>query len=46
MPKDTEEEEQEKKDEKFKGLCMNCENRYICILPKLPGGVWYCEEYQ
>jgi hypothetical protein len=35
-----------KKDiEKFKGLCVNCENRAICKLPKSETGVWHCEEY-
>jgi len=29
----------------FKGLCINCENRFTCILPKPAGGVWHCEEY-
>ncbi len=29
----------------FKGLCMNCENRKDCLLPKSEGGVWHCGEY-
>ena len=29
----------------LKGLCINCENRETCILPKPAGGVWQCEEY-
>jgi len=32
-------------DTKFKGLCVNCENRKTCTLSKPPGGVWHCEEY-
>ncbi len=28
------------------GLCMNCENRESCNLPKPQGGVWMCEEYR
>ena len=28
------------------GLCMNCENRSQCRLPKPPAGVWHCEEYR
>ena len=37
----------EKKDEdKYKGLCSDCENRKECILSKLEGGVWHCEEYK
>lgn len=28
------------------GLCVNCENRRICNLPKLAGGVWHCENYE
>jgi len=28
------------------GLCMNCDNAKICVLPKPEGGVWHCEEYQ
>jgi hypothetical protein len=30
----------------FKGLCSNCEERYSCIYPKPPEGVWHCEEYR
>jgi len=30
----------------LKGLCINCENRFTCILPKPAGGVWHCEEYR
>jgi hypothetical protein len=29
----------------FKGLCINCENRSVCFLPKHEGGIWHCEEY-
>jgi hypothetical protein len=28
------------------GLCANCDRRAECTLPKAPGGVWFCEEYQ
>ena len=28
------------------GLCMNCENFGVCMLPKYEGGVWHCEEYR
>jgi hypothetical protein len=28
------------------GLCVNCENRSICNLPKPAGGVWHCENYE
>lgn len=28
-----------------KGLCVNCANRFDCLLPKAEGGVWHCEEY-
>jgi hypothetical protein len=27
------------------GLCATCENRETCTFPKLPGGVWHCEEF-
>ena len=30
---------------KYKGLCVNCENRTTCTSPKPEGGVWHCEEY-
>lgn len=30
----------------YKGLCVNCENRSTCALPKPEGGIWHCEEYQ
>ncbi len=29
-----------------RGLCVNCENKETCMLPKAEGGVWYCEEYE
>jgi len=29
----------------FKGLCINCDNRFTCVLPRPAGGVWHCEEY-
>jgi len=32
--------------ERFKGLCMNCDNRFECQLPRPEGGVWHCEEYR
>lgn len=27
------------------GLCMNCDSRTDCTLPKAEAGVWHCEEY-
>jgi hypothetical protein len=27
------------------GLCVNCERRADCTLPRPAGGVWHCEEY-
>ncbi|MCK5126845.1 MAG: hypothetical protein KAR42_11370 [candidate division Zixibacteria bacterium] len=30
----------------LKGLCMNCESRSACFLPKPDGGIWHCEEYR
>ncbi len=30
----------------YKGLCVNCENRNTCSVPRPEGGVWHCEEYQ
>jgi hypothetical protein len=30
---------------KYKGLCVNCENRKTCTLTKHEGGIWHCEEY-
>lgn len=30
----------------YKGLCMNCENRRTCTIPKAEGGIWHCEEYR
>lgn len=32
--------------ENASGLCVNCENRIDCRLPKPVGGVWNCEEYR
>jgi len=31
---------------KYKGLCVNCENRETCTYPKPEGGVWHCDEYK
>jgi len=36
----------EKYSEKFKGLCMNCDNRNTCSKSQTEGGVWHCEEYR
>lgn len=30
---------------KLVGLCVNCERRTTCLLPKPAGGVWRCQEY-
>jgi hypothetical protein len=30
----------------LKGLCMDCEDRETCRLPRSPEGVWDCEEYR
>ncbi len=29
----------------LRGLCVNCEQRSTCSLPKAEAGVWHCEEY-
>ncbi len=39
-------EDKQKEDSTLKGLCVNCENRYTCKIPKLEGGIWHCEEYR
>ena len=31
---------------KLLGLCMNCDHRHTCALPKPECGVWHCNEYQ
>jgi hypothetical protein len=33
-------------DRRYKGLCMNCENRLNCRFASTDGGVWHCEEYR
>ena len=37
-----------KKDDhhKYKGLCVNCENKETCIYATREGGVWHCAEYR
>ena len=30
----------------LRGLCVNCEHRDSCTLPRPAGGVWHCEEYR
>jgi hypothetical protein len=32
--------------DKYKGLCLNCEDRETCTIRDLEGGVWHCEEYR
>jgi len=32
--------------EELKGLCRHCLRRPTCQFPKLPGGVWHCEEME
>ncbi len=34
------------KPSEFKGLCVNCEDRDTCKLPRPEGGIWHCEEYK
>lgn len=29
----------------LQGLCQTCELRTSCGFPRLPGGVWHCEEF-
>ena len=31
---------------KYKGLCMNCENRETCKFATCEDGIWHCTEYQ
>lgn len=33
-------------EDEYKGLCLDCDNREICLSPKSHGGVWHCEEYR
>jgi hypothetical protein len=28
------------------GLCADCELRDGCTYPRMPGGVWFCDEYR
>jgi hypothetical protein len=30
----------------LEGLCINCDHRHDCTLPRPAGGVWHCEEYR
>ncbi len=30
----------------LKGLCIDCEDRSTCRLPRSAEGVWHCEEYR
>lgn len=30
----------------FKGLCVNCDDRFICTFRRPESGVWFCEEYR
>ena len=33
-------------DRKYRGLCMNCDNRETCKIEKPETGIWHCEEYR
>ena len=33
-------------DPEARGLCVNCDHRLTCKLPRLEGGIWHCEEYR
>jgi len=43
---DSEKKPEFKQIEEHKGLCVNCDNRFTCLMSGQIGGVWYCEEYQ
>lgn len=30
----------------YRGLCVSCESRFDCEIPKPEGGIWRCEEYR
>lgn len=30
----------------FKGLCINCDNRFDCRMSQTDHGIWHCEEYR
>jgi hypothetical protein len=46
LPERTRRQRRKEENEKeFRGLCVNCANRSICLFPKSEGGVWHCEEY-
>lgn len=32
--------------EKYKGLCLDCENRTTCSYGNREAGVWHCEDYR
>ncbi len=34
-----------KKEQVFKGLCINCQKRFECTYALTNGGVWHCNEY-
>ena len=31
---------------RVRGLCVNCLHRGSCALPKPPGGIWHCDDYE
>ena len=31
---------------RFKGLCVNCDDRFICTFRRPESGVWSCEAYR
>ncbi|MBN2351352.1 MAG: hypothetical protein JXD23_02200 [Spirochaetales bacterium] len=31
---------------RYKGLCVDCQNRTTCTHNKPEGGIWHCENYQ
>ena len=33
-------------DNRFAGLCVNCDQRLVCRYDRPEGGVWHCEDYR
>jgi len=44
-PKQSETNRREIRNTKYKGICMNCDNRETCKNSTSEAGIWHCEEY-
>ena len=45
-PKDVADTRRQQSHGPFKGLCVICDDRFICTFQRPESGVWHCQEYR